>query len=61
MLATADVFLNTTSDARLLDDVFRAASAFDGTVPDPEQLARDRDALAIEPLFDGDRFEAVRP
>ena len=61
VLATADVFLNTTSDARLLDDVFRAASAFDGTMPDPEQLARDRDALAIEPLFDGDRFEAVRP
>ena len=61
VLATPDVFLNTTSDARLLDEVFRAASAFNGSAPDPDQLERDRRDLEIEPLFDGDRFEAVRP
>lgn len=61
VLATPDVFLNTTSDARLLDEVFRAASAFNGSAPDPDQLERDRRNLEIEPLFDGDRFEAVRP
>lgn len=61
VLATPDVFLNTSSDARLLDEVFQAAAAFDGTAPDPDLLARDRAELDIVPLFDGDRFEAVRP
>ena len=61
VLATPDTFLNTTSDARLIGQVFDIAATFDGTTPDPAELARDRAELGIEPLFDGDRFEAVRP
>lgn len=60
VLATPDVFLNTSSDARLLGAAFDIAATFDGTVPDPAELARDRDELDIVPLFDGDRLEAVR-
>ena len=61
VLATSDIFLNTSSDARLLQAAFDIAATFDGTAPDPAQLAADRAALDIVPLFDGDRFEAVRP
>lgn len=61
VLATSDVFLNTTSDARLLAQIFEIAAAYDGDVPEPEALERDRVELGIVPLFDGDRFEAVRP
>ncbi len=61
VLATPDAFLNTTSDASLLAEVFQAAATFDGTMPDPAQLANDRAELGIVPLFDGDRFESVRP
>lgn len=60
VLATPDLFLNTTSDARLLAAVFDAARDHDGTAPDPGRLARDRADLSIEPLFDGDRLENVR-
>ena len=61
VLATPDIFLNTSSDARLLQAAFDIAATFDGTAPDPAQLAADRAELGIVPLFDGDRFEAVRP
>lgn len=60
VLATPDLFLNTSSDARLLAAAFSAAESFDGSAPDPELLARDRAELDIEPLFDGDGMEAVR-
>lgn len=60
VLATPDLFLNTSSDARLLQATFDAAAGFDGTAPDPTLLTRDRAELAITPLFDGDRMEAVR-
>lgn len=61
VLATPDVFVNTTSDARLLDAIFEVARNHDGTMPDADHLARDRAELDIVALFDGDRFEAVRP
>ena len=61
VLATPGAFLNSTSDARLLAEVFQAAATFDGAMPDPAQLANDRAELGLVPLFDGGRFEAVRP
>jgi len=60
VLTTPDIFLNTSSDARLLQAAFDAAESFDGSMPDSAQLAQDRADLAITPLFDGDRMEAVR-
>jgi aryl-alcohol dehydrogenase-like predicted oxidoreductase len=50
------VFLNTTSDATLLPQIFEAAGNFDGDDPDRiasllGKIEKDADALAIEPLF----------
>ena len=60
VLATPDLFLNTTSDARLLSAIFAASDSHDGTAPAPRDLSDDRAELGIEPLFDGARLENVR-
>jgi hypothetical protein len=50
VLARPGLFLNTTSDATLLDQVFRAAES-DTALPDPAELAADSRAMGVEPLF----------
>lgn len=59
VLANPQVFLNTSSDARLLELTCDAAEAFDGTAPDPEQLAADRLSHSMSPLFDGAALEVI--
>ena len=59
VLANAQVFLNTSSDARLLELTCDAAEAFDGTAPSADQLAADRLAHAMTPLFDGAALEVI--
>ena len=58
MLGREQLFLNTTSDARLLPAVFAAA---DGTHSVPSDAAMDADLAAegVEPLFDGDALERI--
>ena len=50
VLSRPGLFLNTTSDATLLDTVFSAASD-DILAPDPLALAADGVNLGVEPLF----------
>ena len=59
MLADPRLFLNTSSDARLLDATLEAVAAHDGSYPDRATLERDRAEQGIVPLFDGDALEAV--
>ncbi|MFT5202332.1 MAG: aryl-alcohol dehydrogenase-like predicted oxidoreductase [Candidatus Aldehydirespiratoraceae bacterium] len=59
VLAEPDLFLNSSSDARLLRAALDVA---DGprTPPDSAQLERDRDEAGITPLFDGADLETIR-
>jgi len=50
VLSRPGLFLNTTSDASLLDAVFKAAGEA-VAVPDDRALADDAEVLGIEPLF----------
>lgn len=61
VLSTDDLFLNTTSDARVLADVLDLASSFDWPVrePDPDALGADIESHTIEPLFDGGVLERI--
>jgi aryl-alcohol dehydrogenase-like predicted oxidoreductase len=65
VLGDPQVFLNTTSDARLLRpilEVVEAAEASgDGTIERPAdgQMRDDVQALAVESLFDGDDLERI--
>jgi aryl-alcohol dehydrogenase-like predicted oxidoreductase len=58
VLGDPQLFLNTTSDARLLPAILAAA---DGAVvrPDDRDLAADVEALGLEPLFDGAELERI--
>ena len=59
VLSRPGLFLNSTSDASLLDHVFRAATQPVST-PDEALLAMDADDLGIEPLFVRDLTDDVR-
>lgn len=59
VLAEPDLFLNTSSDARLLEEVLEIAAG-ERRAPDPAQLARDRDEAGITPIFDGADLEVIR-
>ena len=58
VLADERVFLNTTSDARLLPAIVAAAS---GPLdrPSDDELAADEAAHAVTPIFDGDTLERI--
>jgi hypothetical protein len=58
VLANEKVFLNTSSDARLLRATLEAAASFAGA-PGPEVLEADRMANAMTPLFDGGTLEVI--
>ena len=57
VLARPDVFLNTSSDARLLRPTLEAATS--GDPPGDEEMKADVAALGIEPLFDGGALERI--
>jgi aryl-alcohol dehydrogenase-like predicted oxidoreductase len=58
VLAHPQVFLNTSSDARLLRATLEAA-ATEGACPPEADLAADREAHGMAPLFDGAGLEAI--
>jgi aryl-alcohol dehydrogenase-like predicted oxidoreductase len=58
VLSQPDLFLSSSSDARLLEATCEAASG-PAIAPSPEQLTRDREDLGITPLFDGDRLDVI--
>ena len=60
MLADPRLFLNTTSDARLLPAIIEAAQRFDGRAPGAVLLAQDRAEYRIVSLFDGGVLEGTR-
>jgi aryl-alcohol dehydrogenase-like predicted oxidoreductase len=60
VLSNGQLFLNTSSDARLLRPILAAASALrDLGAPSAEELAEDVARLGIEPIFDGDLLERI--
>jgi aryl-alcohol dehydrogenase-like predicted oxidoreductase len=58
VLANAQLFLNSSSDLRLLLPILQAATA-GGPAPADEELQRDATELRIEPLFDGSELERI--
>jgi aryl-alcohol dehydrogenase-like predicted oxidoreductase len=58
VLSQPNLFLNSSSDARLLRPILAAAAA-GGEAPAQEALEADADALAIRPLFDGSALERI--
>lgn len=58
VLARPQLFLNTSSDARLLPHILAAAAA-GGPVPGDDEMQADADSLGIRPLFDGAGLEHV--
>jgi hypothetical protein len=61
VLGREQLFLNTSSDATLLEPALRAAEAFaagDGP-PTDEQLAADVELHGVTPLFDGRELERI--
>jgi aryl-alcohol dehydrogenase-like predicted oxidoreductase len=58
VLGTDDLFLNSTSDARLLPAIIAAASG-SLAVPSDEDMDTDIDRFGITPLFDGASLERI--
>jgi len=58
VLGHDQVFLNTSSDARLLPTIL-AAAAEGGAPPSDAEVQADVDALGVEPLFDGAALERI--
>ncbi len=58
VLANPQVFLNTSSDARLLRPTLEAAARFE-SAPSADVLEADRLANAMTPLFDGGVLEVI--
>jgi aryl-alcohol dehydrogenase-like predicted oxidoreductase len=58
VLGNDDLFLNTTSDARLLPLILEAAN---GTIdlPSEQEMDADCERLGITPLFDGEALERI--
>lgn len=60
VLSTPDLFLNSSSDARLLRSLADAANATNATTrPTDDELAADVIAQNISPLFDGKALERI--
>lgn len=58
VLANAQLFLNTTSDARKLAMIFEAAAS-DLPAPTADELQADIDRFEMSPLFDGRELERI--
>jgi len=60
VLARPGIFLNTSSDARLLRPTLQAAAIASSTgAPPDDEMRADVDRLGIAPLFDGDTLERI--
>ena len=60
VLARPGIFLNSSSDARLLAPTLAAAAAPDATVmPTDAEMAADAAALDVTPIFDGGDLERI--
>lgn len=60
VMATPDLFVNSSSDARLLSAVVTAANGADATTaPLEDNLAADATAFGVLPLFDGADLERI--
>jgi aryl-alcohol dehydrogenase-like predicted oxidoreductase len=59
VLANPQVFLNSSSDARLLVPTLEAAAQLPPTRPADEALQADVATYDVEPLFDGDSLERI--
>ena len=59
VLSDPRLFLNTSSDARLLEATIAAARGHNGSAPEPAELEHDRDEHGITALFDGDLLERI--
>ena len=57
VLARPGLFLNSSSDARLLRPTLEAAAG--GPAPTDEEMAADVERHEIEPLFDGAALERI--
>ena len=58
VLGRPDVFLNSSSDSRLVRPILAAAAA-GGPMPTPDELEADAVALDVRPLFDGGALERI--
>ena len=58
VLARPQMFLNTTSDARLIGSIVEAANG-DLTAPTDDEMRADIVDQGITPLFDGDVLERI--
>ena len=58
VLARPGLFLNSSTDARLLRPILAAAVAAPDT-PTDAAMAGDAEALGVRPLFDGDQLERI--
>ena len=58
VLGRPGLFLNTSSDARLLPTILESAAAA-GNLPSDEEMEADILALGITPLFDGTELERI--
>ena len=58
VLGSDDLFLNTSSDARLLSDAINAASG-DLRAPDDAAMAADVDHFGISPIFADGALERI--
>jgi predicted aldo/keto reductase-like oxidoreductase len=58
VLSHGQLFLNSSSDARLLRPILAAAAA-GGEAPSREALTADAEALDVRPLFDGSELERI--
>lgn len=58
VLGRPGLFLNTSSDARLLPQTIEAATA-GGSIPSNEELEADELRLGVTPLFDGGELERI--
>jgi aryl-alcohol dehydrogenase-like predicted oxidoreductase len=59
VLGRPGLFLNSSSDARLLRPTLEEAAAGGGPVPADEEMAADVARHEIEPLFDGSELERI--
>jgi hypothetical protein len=60
VLADGQLFLNTSSDARLLRPILAAAASLSsGATPSDEELTADVTRLGMQPLFDGRELERI--
>src|SRR3954469_20478571 len=59
VLGRSQLFLNTSSDARLLRPILEAAGAGGLVPPSDDEMAADTERHGIEPLFDGSTLERI--